>query len=100
MRQEAIPPRDESEHFRTPEDVDLFYGLGQRVSQLTCNARNMIGNGSTERHDEGPSDFGAARDRAAGWVRRLHLQRTAPLAGETIDRIQLRASGCDWPVRG
>jgi membrane dipeptidase len=49
-----------SEHFRTPADVDLFYRLGQRVSQLTYNARNMIGNGSTERRDEGLSDFGLA----------------------------------------
>ena len=47
-----------SEHFRTAEDVDRFYQLGQRVSLLTYNARNLIGNGSTERHDEGISDFG------------------------------------------
>ncbi len=47
-----------SEHFRTPADVDLFYSLGQRVSQLTYNARNLIGNGSTERRDEGLSDYG------------------------------------------
>ncbi|MDR3699710.1 MAG: membrane dipeptidase [Candidatus Sulfopaludibacter sp.] len=49
-----------SEHFRTPADVDFFYSLGQRVSQLTYNARNMIGNGSTERRDDGLSDFGVA----------------------------------------
>lgn len=49
-----------SEHFRRPDDVNLFHGLGQRVSQLTYNARNMIGNGSTERRDEGISDFGVA----------------------------------------
>ena len=49
-----------SEQFRTPADVNFFYGIGQRVSQLTYNARNMIGNGSTERRDEGISDFGAA----------------------------------------
>jgi membrane dipeptidase len=49
-----------SEHFRTPKDVEKFYNLGQRVSQLTYNSRNLIGNGSTERHDEGISDFGAA----------------------------------------
>jgi len=49
-----------SEQFRTPADVNFFHGLGQRVSQLTYNARNMIGNGSTERHDEGISDFGVA----------------------------------------
>jgi membrane dipeptidase len=47
-----------SEHFRRPDDVNTFYGMGQRVSQLTYNSRNMIGNGSTERRDEGISDFG------------------------------------------
>ncbi len=49
-----------SDQFRIPEDVDFFRGLGQRVSQLTYNARNLIGNGSTERRDEGISDFGIA----------------------------------------
>jgi len=49
-----------SEHFRSVDDVDYFYGLGQRVSQLTYNARTLIGNGSTERRDEGLSDFGVA----------------------------------------
>jgi membrane dipeptidase len=47
-----------SEHFRTVDDVDYFYQLGQRVSLLTYNSRNMIGNGSTERRDDGISDFG------------------------------------------
>ncbi|HWP42830.1 MAG TPA: membrane dipeptidase [Blastocatellia bacterium] len=49
-----------SAHFRRPDDVDFFRGLGQRVSQLTYNSRNLIGNGSTERRDEGISDFGVA----------------------------------------
>ncbi|HXU38062.1 MAG TPA: membrane dipeptidase [Blastocatellia bacterium] len=49
-----------SEQFRTPADVNFFHGIGQRVSQLTYNSRNMIGNGSTERRDEGISDFGVA----------------------------------------
>jgi membrane dipeptidase len=47
-----------SEHFRKVEDVDYFYGLGQRVSQLTYNSRTLIGNGCYERRDEGLSDFG------------------------------------------
>lgn len=50
----------DSDHFRKPDDVDFFYGQGQRVSQLTYNSRNLIGNGSTERRDEGLSDFGVA----------------------------------------
>ena len=49
-----------SEHFRRVDDVTYFHGLGQRVSQLTYNSRNLIGNGSTERRDEGLSDFGAS----------------------------------------
>ena len=47
-----------SSHFRRPDDVDVFHALGQRVSQLTYNSRNLIGNGSTERIDGGVSDFG------------------------------------------
>lgn len=49
-----------AEHFRTPADVDFFNSLGQKVSQLTYNSRNLIGNGATERRDDGISDFGAA----------------------------------------
>jgi membrane dipeptidase len=49
-----------SDQFRKPDDVDFFRSLGQRVSQLTYNSRNLIGNGSTERRDEGISDFGVA----------------------------------------
>lgn len=49
-----------SEHFQNVDDVNFFHGLGQRVSQLTYNARNLIGNGSTERRDGGLSDFGVS----------------------------------------
>src|SRR5438552_7827405 len=42
-----------SEHFRAADDVDRFYQLGQRISLLTYNTRNLIGNGSTERRDDG-----------------------------------------------
>src|SRR3712207_3788965 len=49
-----------SEHFRSAADVELFHGLGQRVSQLTYNARNRIGDGSTERTNGGLSDFGVS----------------------------------------
>ncbi len=47
-----------SAHFISVDDVELFYNLGQRVSQLTYNNRNLIGNGSTERVDGGITDFG------------------------------------------
>ena len=47
-----------SEHFRAPEDVKMFYQLGQRCSQLTYNSQNLLGSGSTERVDGGITDFG------------------------------------------
>ena len=49
-----------SDHFQRPDQVDFFWNLGQRVSQLTYNSRNWIGNGSTERRDEGLSDYGVS----------------------------------------
>ena len=55
-----LPGLQNAEHFRNPRDVDFFFGLGQRIAQLTYNSRNLIGNGSTERRDEGISDFGIA----------------------------------------
>ena len=55
-----LPGIQNAEHFRRPADVDFFFAIGQRVSQLTYNSRNLIGNGSTERRDEGISDFGVA----------------------------------------
>jgi membrane dipeptidase len=55
-----LPGLQNAQHFRNARDVDFFFGLGQRVAQLTYNSRNLIGNGSTERRDEGLSDFGVA----------------------------------------
>jgi membrane dipeptidase len=47
-----------SKHFRTVDDVDRFYGLGQRVSQLTYFP-NRIGGGSAGGPDLGLTPFGA-----------------------------------------
>jgi len=49
-----------SDHFQKVEDVEFFYKLGQRVSQLTYNWQSRIGSGSTERVDGGISDYGAS----------------------------------------
>jgi membrane dipeptidase len=46
------------EHFRTLEDVALFHGLGQRVSQLTYNGRSRLGSGCKDPRDGGLSAFG------------------------------------------
>jgi membrane dipeptidase len=47
-----------SVHFRSPDDVDYFLGLGLRSCQLTYNFRTLIGNGAFELHDDGISEFG------------------------------------------
>jgi membrane dipeptidase len=46
-----------SSHFRSVDDVDCFYSLGQRVSQLTYG-RNRIGGGSSDPRDDGLSSYG------------------------------------------
>lgn len=45
---------------RELDNIDLFYGLGVRVIQLTYNLRNFVGDGCTERYESGLSYFGAA----------------------------------------
>jgi membrane dipeptidase len=47
-----------SDHFRTVDDVDTFWGLGQRLSQLTYNYQNRIGSGFLETNDGGLTVFG------------------------------------------
>jgi membrane dipeptidase len=46
-----------SAHFRTLEDVDAFYQIGQRVSQLTYYD-NRLGGGSTDPRDRGLTAYG------------------------------------------
>ena len=47
-----------SAHFRTVGDVDYFYNLGQRISQLTYIG-NRLGGASSDPTDRGLSDYGA-----------------------------------------
>jgi membrane dipeptidase len=48
----------DSEHFESVGDVQQFYNVGQRVSQLTYNEWNSIGTGSTAWFNFGISDYG------------------------------------------
>lgn len=48
-----------SEHFMHDLDnVNVFYGIGQRTCQLTYNYQNMTGSGCMEKHGSGITDFG------------------------------------------
>ncbi len=58
----------DSDHFRTVDDVKSFYELGQRCSQLTYNSQNLIGAGCTERADPGLSDYGVSIVKAMNLV--------------------------------
>jgi membrane dipeptidase len=49
-----------SNHLRSLEDVDRYYDLGQRISQLTYNHRNHLGSGCLEARDHGLTKLGAA----------------------------------------
>ncbi len=72
-------------HFRKLDDVDTFYGLGQRSSQLTYNYRTLIGNGAFERHDDGISEFGVRI------VERMNRIGMAVDCGHAGDRTMLDA---------
>ncbi len=50
----------DSTHFRRLSDVEAFYDLGQRVSQLTYNGRNRLGDGCYVRPGRGLTRFGGA----------------------------------------
>jgi len=48
----------DSTHFRRANDVNTFFALGQRVSQLTYNFANRLGSGFLEQRDGGLTVFG------------------------------------------
>jgi membrane dipeptidase len=48
-----------STHFRSVADVNAFWEMGQRVSQITQNQRNRLGSGSMETQDTGLTAYGA-----------------------------------------
>ena len=50
----------DSTHFRRADDVNTFFGLGQRLSQLTYNFANRLGAGFLEQRDGGLTVFGGS----------------------------------------
>ena len=73
-----------SVHFRTVEDVDRFYALGQRVSQLTYLG-NRIGGGSTGSQEVGLTEYGATI------VKRMNQVGMAVDISHCADRTSLDA---------
>jgi membrane dipeptidase len=48
----------DANHLRSVDDVDAFYKMGQRLTQLTYNSANLLGDGCKARHDAGLTAFG------------------------------------------
>jgi membrane dipeptidase len=89
-----------ADHFGSVDDVDFFYGLGQRVCQLTYNERNRLGSGCTDPQEGGLSAFGAkvveAMNRVGMAVDISHCgERTSLQAIDTSSRpILITHSNC------
>jgi membrane dipeptidase len=49
----------DSKHFESVDDVDVFHALGQRVSQVTYNGSNRLGHGSFVPDDTGLTSYGS-----------------------------------------
>ncbi len=75
------------DHFRSAADVAHFYGLGQRISQLTYNSTNALGSGCMEGADRGLTPLGAS---VIQEMNRLGMAVDASHSGErtTIETIQ------------
>jgi membrane dipeptidase len=50
----------DANHLRSVDDVDAFYRMGQRLTQLTYNSQNHLGDGCKVSHDRGLTEFGGA----------------------------------------
>lgn len=48
----------DANHLRTIADLDDFYAMGQRLTQITYNSVNRLGSGCKVRHDAGLTRFG------------------------------------------
>jgi membrane dipeptidase len=95
-----------SNHFRSTVDVRGFYGLGQRVSQLTYNAKNALGCGCYVTRDTGLTRFGgevvAAMDDVGMAIDLSHCgERTARDAMAASSRpVLITHSNCEALVPG
>jgi membrane dipeptidase len=50
----------DANHLRNLDDLDAFYKMGQRLTQVTYNSQNRLGAGCTAARDQGLTEFGQA----------------------------------------
>ncbi len=78
-----------SDHFRSLEDIEYFYNMGQRVSQLTYNSPNPIGTGCASSHDAGLTEYGA---QVIATMNRLGMAVDVSHAGDCTSLDAINAS--------
>jgi membrane dipeptidase len=84
-----IVGQQNSNHFRTVDDVDAFYKLGQRVSQLTYRD-NRLGGGSTDPAEMGLTEYG---EQVLGRMNRLGMAVDISHCGDRTTLDVIEASG-------
>jgi membrane dipeptidase len=84
-----IVGQQNSNHFRTLDDVDAFYQRGQRVSQLTYYD-NLLGGGSNDPREKGLTPYGA---RVLARMNQLGMAVDVSHCGDrtTLDAIEASA---------
>jgi len=75
----------DSNHLRRIEDLDAFYAMGQRLTQLTYNSRNRAGDGCMVAGDRGLTEWGGEV------VARMNLIRMAIDVSHCGERTSLDA---------
>ena len=78
----------DSKHFETVDDVNLFHAMGQRLSQLTYNYANRIGSGGFDNEDRGLTDYGHAIVKRMNEVG-MAVDVSHPSDRSTLDAIEI-----------
>jgi len=78
-----------STHFREVGDVERYFALGQRVSQLTYNERNRLGSGCKVAYDSGLTSLGRA---VVEEMNRVGMAVDVSHCGERTSREAIAAS--------
>ena len=84
----------DANHLRSVDDVDAFYRMGQRLTQLTYNSENRLGAGCQVSRDKGLTPFGM------DVVARMHGGGVSSQAGALRHGISRALLEADPNLRG
>ncbi len=96
----------DANHLRTLDDIDAFYKMGQRLTQLTYNSANRLGMGCMAAGDRGLTEFGqtvVARMNAIGMavdVSHCGEKTTLDAIAASKNPVLITHSNCKALARG